>query len=449
MSNDTLKQAAEYSLSNRFEKMVALFHDNLALVSDAETNTYGHLNSIANKLATALLNTELLRGERVALLMAHDVPLFTGMLSILKAGMVVVTLNPSDPTARLRDILADASAAAILTDNTHSALAEKLAENWQRVLHYEDYENIVADNNLELSIDPDSVAFLIYTSGTTGRPKGVIQTHRNVLHNALRLSMGMQIQPQDRILLLSALSAGQGISTTWCALSNGASLCPFPVKDRGIAGLAHWITEKRISIYVSSASLFRTLVKTLDISQRLPAVRLVRLCSEAATGDEFLSVQQHFAYDCVLLNSLSSSETGNIAHLRLCVGDTAQESRLPVGFAAEGMNILLLDSGGNAVPGGETGEIVVKSAYLSPGYWRNESLTKLKFRELTAGKCIPRMFFTGDLGWFDPQGRLNYVGRRDHQIKIRGFRVELFEIEQTLKRIDGIDGAIVGVSYPE
>jgi acyl-CoA synthetase (AMP-forming)/AMP-acid ligase II len=93
MLNDPLKHAAESSLSNRFEKMATLFHDNLALVSDTETNTYGQLNDISNKLANALLNSGLMRGERVALLMSHDTQLFVGMLSILKAGMVVVTLR--------------------------------------------------------------------------------------------------------------------------------------------------------------------------------------------------------------------------------------------------------------------------------------------------------------------------------------------------------------------
>ena len=444
MLNDTLKQAAEFSLSNRFEKMVSLFGDNLALVSDVETNTYGQINGISNKLANALLNSKILRGERVALLMTHDAPLFVGMLSILKAGMVVVTLNPSDPAARLQTILEDALVAAILTDSAHLYLAEELAQNGQRLLQYETHEQLVSADNPDLAIDPCSMAFLIYTSGTTGKPKGIIQTHRNVLHNALRLSMGMQIQPQDRILLLSALSAGQGISTTWCALSNGASLHPFPIKDKGIADLAHWITEKQVSIYVSSASLFRTFMKTLPISQRLPTVRLVRLGSETATDTEHHRLQQHFSSNCVLFNSLSSSETGNITQLRLYTCDIAPP-RLPIGFPTTGINIMLVDTDGKTVTPGDIGEIVVQSDYLSPGYWRNPDLTAHKYRELPVGNRLQRLFFTGDLGWYDQQGQLNYLGRRDHQIKIRGFRVELFEIEQALTQIGGIEAAVVDI----
>jgi amino acid adenylation domain-containing protein len=444
MLNDPLKHAAESSLSNRFEKMATLFHDNLALVSDTETNTYGQLNDISNKLANALLNSGLMRGERVALLMSHDTQLFVGMLSILKAGMVVVTLSPSDPVVRLQTILEDAAAAAILSDSAHLALAEELVQNEQLLLHYEMHEQMGVANNPGLAIDPSSMAFLIYTSGTTGHPKGVIQSHRNVLHNALRLSMGMQIQPQDRILLLGALSSGQGISTTWCAFSNGARLCPYPVKIRGLADLAHWITEKKITIYVSSASLFRTFMKTLLISQRLPTVRLVRLGSEAATDAEHHRLQQHFSSECVLFNSLSSSETGNITQLRLYTSDITP-SRLPIGFSTTGINIILLKADGNIVTPGDIGEIVVQSDYLSPGYWRNPDLTVHKYREITVGNHLQRVFFTGDLGWYDQQGQLNYLGRRDHQIKIRGFRVELFEIEQALTQIDGVEAAVANI----
>lgn len=443
MLNNTLEQAAEASLSNRFETVAALFDDNLALVSDTESTTYRQLNSIANKLAKALLNTEVSQGERVALLMSHDAPLFAGMLAILKAGMVVVSLNPFDPPARLQAILEDASVAAILTDSAHVALAEQLAQNGQRLLQYEMHQQMAAADNPELSIEPGSMAFLIYTSGTTGHPKGVMQTHRNVLHNALRLSRGMQIQPQDRLLLLSALSGGQAISTTWCALSNGAALCPYPAKQRGLADLADWITEKQVSVYVSSASLFRTFMKSLDPVQSLPTVRLVRLGSEAATDSELVGLQQHFPPDCLLLNSLSSSETGNITQLGLSSKDIIQQPRLPVGFPAAGMDVLLLDADGKTVAPGEIGEIVVKSDYLSPGYWRNPDLTAQKFRELHEGNSLQRLFFSGDLGWRDSQGRLNYLGRSDHQIKIRGFRVELFEIEQTLKQVTDVVEAIV------
>ena len=440
-----LPQLTESNLPSRFEAMAALFQYRSALVSDTGQMDYGQLNAVANNLAHALLQMRLVREETVALLMCHDAPLIAAMLGILKAGLVVVTLNPTDPPARLQEILNDASAAAILTDQAHYALAGDIAAAGQLVLRYQDYKAIGAVNNPGLSIDPGATAFIIYTSGTTGRPKGVVQTHRNALHNAQRLSRGMAINEADRLLLPGALSGGQGIVTTWCALLNGASLCPFPVKEKGVVGLVDWMREKAVSIYVSSASLFRALMRTLDESDRLPGIRLVLLASEAVTRDDFQRFQRHFSGDCVLLHTLSSSETGNIAQLRLPASDLVVEEKLPVGFAAEGIEILLLDPDGQPAQRGEPGEIVVKSAYLSPGYWQNAALTAAKFQHAKAGDPAARTFHTGDRGRLDKLGRLVYLGRRDHQVKIRGYRIELAEIEQALTGLDAVDAAVVAV----
>jgi amino acid adenylation domain-containing protein len=432
---DTLSQSAESSLPHRFESMASLFANRSALISRSRDMTYGQLNLAANRLATTIVARDLCPGDRVALLMNHDAPLIVGMLAILKAGMVVVTLNPRDPPSRLDDILHDAEVAAILTDVEHLDLANGLVSKDVPVVLFQEHPDAAPQNFDAPPISPDSMAFLIYTSGTTGHPKGVIQTHQNVLHNALRLSLGMQVTIDDRISLLAALSAAQGISTTWCALANGATLCPFPVKEYGLLELRGFIRERQVTILVSSASLFRAFIKTLSDGEHLPSVRLVRLGSEAATGDELTALNRHFPAGCQLLNSLSSSETGNIAQYLIDSGNEVLEQRLPVGFAAEGMEIALVDSEGFPVTGTAAGEIVVTSRYLSPGYWRNAELTAAKFRNTRDGSA-KRTFLTGDLGRFDSQGRLHYVGRRDHQIKIRGFRLLQHAIDGSTYKTD-------------
>jgi len=118
-----------------------------------------------------------------------------------------------------------------------------------------------------------------------------MQTHRNIIHNVLRLSRGMQLQPEDRISLLASPSGGQGLSTMWCALLNGAALCPFPMVEKGVTGLVDWLRENQITVLVSTVSIFRHLTRTLKNGECLPAVRLVRFWLRPATSDDFAVLQ--------------------------------------------------------------------------------------------------------------------------------------------------------------
>ena len=461
---------AEQSIPACFEQ-IATFHDSRSAIgSGAWQPACGELNTAANFLARALVSRGGMPGDRVAILMRHDGPQIAAVLATLKAARVVVVLNPTDPPARLRQVLDDAEPSLLVTDLPNRAIAEQIVKPNCAVVFFEENSSGAegvepglgapasrrrvdqdlaggtpalpgADANLNLKISPGDPAFLIYTSGSTGRPKGVVQTHRTILHNAFRLTRGMKLSAEDRIILLASLSGGQGVATTWCALLNGAALCPFPAMEKGVTGLAEWLRLRRITVYVSSASLFRHFLRTLDGGGHFAEVRLVRLGAESGTAEDFAAFQRYFREDCVLLHSLSSSETGNISQFLLTQHDRVSTGRLPLGIPVEGMEILLLDDEGREVPAGETGEIVVKSRYLSPGYWHNDSLTAQKFSE--TGQEGLRIFRTGDLGRRNADGLLMHVGRKDAQVKIRGYRIELSEIEDALARLPEVEKAVV------
>ncbi len=257
---------------------------------------------------------------------------------MLKASKVVVVLNATDPPARLKEILHDAEPSVILTDSLNHDATKEIAQLQGSVLCFDECVKTPADP-VKCCAEPGDLAWLVYTSGSTGKPKGVMQTHRNLIHNALRLGRGMELLPDDRVALLASPSGGQGISTMLCPLLKGATLCPYPTTDRGIAALLDWLLERNITIYVSAVSIFRQLVATLDPDQRIPGVRLVRFGSEEANSNDFAAWRRHFSENCVLLNTLSSSETGNITQQLFAHGDEVREGRLPIGRPVDGMEI--------------------------------------------------------------------------------------------------------------
>jgi non-ribosomal peptide synthetase component F/acyl carrier protein len=349
----------------------------------------------------------------VGILLRHDAPLIAALLAVLKSGAASVVLDPRWPPERLRLAMEQVDAEHLLADAAHRDLA--LAAGCPPEGLVEVPERPEPDGTAPaIRPAPDDLAFLIHTSGSTGRPKSVMQNHRNVVHNAVvRLAGGLGLRSDDRVALLASPSGGQGVSTVWFALLSGATLCPFPVMDRGVTGLPDWLAEHGITVLVASASLFRHFVRTLD-GRRLPGIRLVRLGSEQVFTSDFEAWRAHFSEDCRFVNSFSSSETGNVTQHILRAGDRVDPGGVPVGRPAAGMEVVLLDDG----------EIAVRSDYVSPGYWQDDELTERRFGD--------RIFRTGDIGRMSEDGVLTVLGRKDSQVKVRGGRVDLTEVESAL-----------------
>jgi amino acid adenylation domain-containing protein len=405
--------------------------------------TYAELDGAANRLAQAVLERSGAGPGRVALLLRHDAPLFAAALGVLKAGKAAVALNPGEPPARLGGIRADVRPQLVLTDARHRDLA--LAAGFPDAGLATVPESPDAETNVAPGVSPGhgDLSFLIYTSGSTGRPKGVMQTHRNVLHNVLRQTNGLGIRGDDRVAMLASLSGGQGLATTWIALLNGAVLCPFPTMERGVTGLPDWLASHAITVLVTSASVFRHFARTLD-GHRLSGVRVLRLGSEAVLPADFDAYRRHFGEDCLFANTYSQSEAGNITQYLLTADAKPPAGSFPIGHPAEGMEVMLLDERGERVPPGGEGEIVVRSEYLSPGYWADEELTEQRFRPDPTGTRA-RLLHTGDLGRLSADGLLAWIGRTDEQVKVRGNRVEPAEVERAIAAQPGVAAAAVCV----
>jgi amino acid adenylation domain-containing protein len=371
--------------------------------------------------------------------MDHDAPVVGAILGALKAAKFYVPLDPSLPFVRSRFILNDAQAESIITDSKHLSLASALVESPNRVLNIDEIEH-GRDTDPSAHAQPDDLCWVIYTSGSTGRPKGVMQTHRNVLHFMMNYTNGLHICTEDRLTLLYSFSVNGGAHDIFAALFNGAALFPYDLKAEGFAGLRPWLIDEKITIYHSVPTVFRQFADSLVGGEDFPDMRIVRLGGEPVYRRDLNLFKQHFAKDCILVNRLGSSETGSLRMFFLDKETELTSNLMPVGYAVSDNDVLLLDDAGVQVD--DEGEIAVRTRYVSPGYWNRPDLTAEAFSDdptVARGK----IYRTGDLGRMLPDGCLLHLGRKDFFVKIRGYRVELEEIEMALLEYPGIKEAVV------
>jgi amino acid adenylation domain-containing protein len=437
------QEDVEQSIPDRFEQQVSRFPDRPAISARSHRLTYEELNQAANRVARSILAKDEKGEKPTALLLEHGGPVITAMLGLLKAGKCYVSLDPLLPHVRNTSILEDSQAGFVITDDKNLDLAKRLAEKQSMVINLDQIDSCVSAENLGLPMSPDTPSYIIYTSGSTGCPMGVVQNHRNVLHQAMRMTNAFHIRAEDRLTLLASCSTGQAMTNIYNALLNGAELFPFNIREEGLAHLGAWLIQKEITIYHSSATVFRYFVDTLTGEEGFPRLRLIKLGSEPVSARDLESYREHFSQGCIFVNALSSTETGTVCAYFFNKKTPISESTVPVGYAVEDMEIFVLDEDGEVEAAfNHVGQIAVKSLYVSPGYWQRPDLSEAKFLPDPSGGD-KRIYLTGDLGRMMPDGCLVHTGRKDFQVKIRGYRVEVREIEKALLGFSAIKQAIV------
>ena len=427
------------TLTAAFELAAKKHRDRPAFGADCWQPSYDELNATANRLAHALLRRDSALGDRVAIVMQDHSQVACAILAGLKAGKIIVTLNPAHPPIRLIQLLADAEPAFLVADSAHRELAAAIAPSGCSILTFDEEVSEGPTYNPSLPMAPET-AFLVYTSGTTGHPKGVMETHAQRLHAVGIHTAAMGYTADDRITLFASLGTGQGTNMMFVALLNGSCLCPFSLSIRGTTKLAAWVLDQGITVYSSSASIFRHFMMALDQDVRFPLVRAVRLSSEAATSSDFALFQRHFPKQCKFVHMLSASETSHLSVFSCTASDEVPAGRIGVGAPSNGNELMLLNENGHPVEPGEVGEIVVRSRYLAAGYWHQPALTAERFSGDAGGM---RQFRTRDLGRINSMGMLEYVGRLDSLVKICGNRVDLTEVETALRKLARVKDAAV------
>lgn len=431
------------TIINLFELQVEQYPERIAVKSNQSQMTYKELNEFANHIAHHILadsqKTE--RAHTIALLFEHGTEMIAGILGVLKAGKAYVALDPEYPIERLGYILQDSGCQIVVTNDANALLVESLKQCGSNI----EVINIDKMTKTELLkrnpgtlIDPANLCYIIYTSGSTGNPKGVEQNHLNIVYFTKVLTNQMTITPLDRIALFTSYSHQIAAIDIFAALLNGAAVYPYDVKREGsMERLAKWLEEEEISIYHSVPTVYRYLMETMLEKQKFLHIRLVMLSGETVYKKDMELYKKHFSDECKLVNLAGASEvyftTTYFADKNTkLIGET-----VPIGYAAEGVVIDLLNEDGNPIEVNQIGEIIYKSRYISTGYWNMQEKTREVFQRDAVENDV-LVFRSGDLGRLLPDNSIEFIGRKDFQGKVRGYRIELGEIEALLGEIEGI-----------
>jgi len=432
----------EQSIASRFRAQVVRNPDALAISEAARSLSYGELNALGNRVAHAILALNVTPACPVALLLDTGIAQVIGLLGVLKAGHGYVPVDPALPVARVSAIFEDTAPSLLIVSDATEAQSCTAAGGRIRVLNLDALDEALPDSDPDIEIAADAFAYALYTSGTTGRPKGVVQSQRNVLHNVMRHTNAFLIGSDERQTLLYSYAVYGGTRDIFNALLNGASLHVYSVARLGVSDLAQWMLQARINIYCSVSTVFRHLLHTLTQPMSFQDLRLIKLGGEATYLRDVEQLRPLLQDGCVVHCGLGATETG-LARTYWVNRDTQiAKHTVPLGYAVEGMDILLLDESGQAVAPGEIGEVVIQSPYLALGYWGNEALSKTCF-SIDESNPELRRYRTGDLGVMHVDGCLEHHGRKDFQVKIRGNRVEIAEVEQSLLGLPEVGEAVV------
>ncbi len=427
------------SIAQRFAAQVQRSPDRLAACSGNKSVTYAQLNRAANQFGHSFLEHLGAGSEPVLLLLKQGLTLIEAILAVLKSGKFYVSLDPSDPPDLLSSLVDDCSPRLMVCDQYSVQLAEQIAPPDCGILNVSTPKRRCTGSDLTLRISPHSPAYLFYTSGSTGKPKAVIDTHRNVLHNVRRYTNSLFISNEDRLSLLQRCCFSGSVSSLFGALLNGAAVFPFDVQEKGAHFIADWILREGITIYHSVPSLFRSFQER---SCSFPSIRVVRLEGDRATRLDVDLFRRNFSDKAVLVNGLGITETGLVSQYFVTGESRVEAGSLPVGYPVEGMEILILDREGRRLPAGQIGEIAVRSRFLAQGYWDDPERTARAFRTDLVNPDV-RIYRTGDVGRIAHDGCLEYLGRRDSRIKIRGHAVEPGAVESALNGLEGVEDSAV------
>jgi amino acid adenylation domain-containing protein/non-ribosomal peptide synthase protein (TIGR01720 family) len=437
------------------EEQAARMPDDVALVMPAyeegerQTLTYGEMNQRANQLAHYLRAQGVESGMVVGICLPRSLDLIVGLLAILKAGAAYLPLDPEYPPERLRHMLEDTQTPLVLA-----------CQQTLEVLPPIDAETLCMDQlsaeiaaqpveNLPSAVQPEDLAYIIYTSGSTGVPKGVLIPHVAVVNHNLAVKDLFALTAEDRVFQFSTINFDAAVEEIFPAMQTG---CTLVLRGESLIGggeLMALVETEGITVLDLPTAYWHQIVNDLvTLGMEVPpSLRFVVVGGEKASREKFVEWWAHGGHQLTWMNTYGPSETTIITTwYEVSAGDESWRDldELPIGKPIDNVQVYVLNKYGFPVPVGVSGELVIGGVCLAKGYLNQPERTDERFvPNPFSSQFGERLYRTGDLVRWLKNGELEFVGRVDHQVKVRGFRVEPGEIEAHLQRHPAVEDALV------
>ena len=433
-----------------FERHVLRAPGALALIHDTQRLTYAQLNRRANRIAHRLLALGVRPDDLVVLFVERSVDMVAGMLGILKAGGAYVPLDPAYPAERLLQMAEDSRPRIILSKTRHAdavlALTRALPD-WQTPAMWLDGDSLATESDTDLvpaalGLHDRHLAYVMYTSGSTGRPKGVMIEHRSLCNQIAALQQRYDLSPPDRVLQFASMTFDMSVEEIFGALLSGAALVLR--SDAWLESTAAFCTQCKAAA-VSVANLptvfWQHLAQDTDVV--LPAsLRQIMIGGEAVSPVALRAWFARPGHLPRLFNAYGPTEATVNASIQEVTPDEA--THRSIGSPLPNTRLYVLDAHRHPVPVGVVGELYIGGSGVARGYLHRPELNVERFiTDPFAAEAAARLYRTGDLVCWRDDGRLDYLGRNDHQLKVRGFRIEPEEIEACLASCAGVKQAVV------
>ncbi len=456
---------ADYLVQRYLDASCRAGSSSIALIDERGAMTYEDLYTASNRLANCLKGRGVQRQDRVAILLGRSAHAVVAMLGVLKADAIYVPIDVKSPVSRWKKILDDCQPAAILCGAAQRGEVDDLRKesgSVRAVVVFGTQEGV--PDGAEASVIPwgeaarvsdvepgyrnidIDIAYIMYTSGSTGRPKGVAVTHLNVLNYIDWAVECFGIGRQDRILGTAPFHFDMSTFDVYAALKAGAALCIAPERVLLFpARLLDLMEKEGITVWKGVSSLFAYLSSTGALKKdRIPALRAALFGGEVLPTKHLIRWMETYPGKKFYNVYGPTEATGISTYYALESIPGSPREAVPIGTACANTEVVLLTENGDPAPPGTIGELCIRGSGVSAGYWNDDEKTKKAFAANPLNKVLhDRIYRTGDLARLRPDGNLEYVGRRDFQVKYMGYRIELYEIEKALVSLDGITNAAV------
>ncbi|WP_367866698.1 amino acid adenylation domain-containing protein [Pedobacter sp. WC2423] len=428
----------ELTLVDLFAAQVAESPDAIALIYRDQQLTYKELDQQSNQLGHYLCSMGVKEDILVPICIDRSLDMIIGILGILKAGGAYVPVDPDYPQERINYLLADTGAGIVVSNACNRAL---LGKNVRIVSIDEDWTAINQESSAAVStaLRSDHLCYVIYTSGSTGQPKGVLVEHRSVHNMVFGWQKKLALTNADRVLLFSNYTFDAAVEQIFMALLNGAGLVLITKEVQMDADAV---------IAVMNAENVTYMLATPGFLRNIPADQVPSGLRHITAGGERCGIplaQSWTAYTSLdFYNAYGPTECTVFATTYQFEKGWNEAGYLPIGKPVENVQIYLLDAGGSLLPAGVPGEICIGGACVARGYLNQQHLTAARFVADPFGNTAGgRLYRTGDIGRWLPDGNIEFIGRMDDQVKVRGYRIELGEIEHAVQQSDFVSQSVV------